>query len=402
MSRIFVEYESRRLGALAEAAGGIVFEYDREFLASGHELSPFTLPLAAGARSRDTPPSMRLPGLFEDSLPDQWGTRIMTESFRRRGMAEHLVTPLMRLVYVGRHGMGALSYMPESEGDAPPEKFSLADLYSAASTAEGGGVFDLNMLAQVGTSAGGARPKALIALNRSDRSVVSSGAGEIPDGFDAWIVKFDTTNFGDSAPVEEAYARMARAAGIGVSETCLLETTHAGKVRRHFATRRFDRENSQRIHHHSLACMLQMGPSDIDYSALLRVTRTITNDEREVWRAFRRAVFNVLAQNRDDHGKNHGFLYRNGQWSLGPAYDITFSGHLPERGMAVVGERRAAGTKQLLELAALESLDKRRAQEIINEVTETTSRWTEFAEKSGVSPLKESEIRTALRAFRTR
>jgi serine/threonine-protein kinase HipA len=401
VSRIFVEYEGQRVGALAEAAGGIVFEYDHEFLASGHELSPLTLPLASGARSRDMPISMRLPGLFEDSLPDQWGTRIMTESFRRRGVAEHLVTPLMRLAYVSKHGMGALCYAPEIDVPAPSVPISLAEVQCAAEAADAGGPIDLNALAQMGTSAGGARPKALIALNGRDTRLILSGAGTIPSGYEAWIVKFDTTKFGDAAPVEEAYARMARAAGIDVAETCLLETEHTGHVRHHFATKRFDREGSQRIHHHTLACMLQMGAGDLDYTALLRVTRRITKDEREVWRAFRRAVFNVLTQNRDDHGKNHGFLYHNGHWSLAPAYDLTYGAHLSERGMAIMGERQACGVSHLLALSDSESLDRRQSNTVIGEVRDSAAQWLKFAAEANVPPLKASEIENALRAVRS-
>jgi len=401
MSRLIVEYQGLRVGALEEALGGVAFEYDRAFIDSGHQLSPFTLSLKSGVQFRESPPSMRLPGLFEDSLPDQWGTRLMTEWFRRHGTPEHAITPLMRLAYVGRRAMGALVYTPEGDSNATPHGITLDDLYLAAAAAESGGIIDMESLVPLGSSVGGARPKALLAIATSDTKNLLPGAGEIPEGFEAWIVKFDTSKNGDWAPMEEAYACMARAAGIEMLSTRILETSHEGAVRRHFAAKRFDRKGSRRIHHHTLAGLLQLGASDLDYTEFLRATRILTKDEREVFRAYRRAVFNVLANNRDDHGKNHGFLYHDHCWRLGPAYDLTFGGNLHERGMGVVGERKNAGIKQLLELAEAESLDKHQALTVINEVSESTSRWAEFAETAGVSATKTAEIEKDLRLLRS-
>ena len=399
MNRIFVDYQGQRVGTLAEARAGILFEYDPAFIASGHQLSPLQLPLGPGLHSRDNPPSMRLHGLFEDSLPDQWGTRVMTEWFTQHGILEHTVTPFMKLAYVGRRAMGALTYTPEEEITAPPHSVSLADLYTASARAENDGPIDLNVLAQVGSSAGGAKPKALIGIHRSDPKNIIANVVELPDGFEAWIVKFDTSRTGAFAPMEEAYARMARAAGITVPETRLLQTTKNGKTRHHFAVKRFDRNGSIRIHHHTLAAIYQAGASDLDYNTFLRVTRRVTNDEREVWHAFRRAVFNVLAENRDDHGKNHGFLYQNRQWTLSPAYDLTFSGHIAKRGMALLGERGQTGTDHLVKLAEAVSLNRAEAQTVIAEVAQTIARWPEFAESAGVPTIDAAKINRVLRTL---
>jgi serine/threonine-protein kinase HipA len=136
----------------------------------------------------------------------------------------------------------------------------------------------------------------------------------------------------------------------------------------------------------------------LNYETFLRVARRLTQDEGEVWRAFRRAAFNVLASNRDDHGKNHGFLYRNRQWQLGPAYDLTFSSaqQLPERGMAILGERRAAGVEHLLRLAENEGLARRSAEGIIEQVRAGIARWREFADQVQVPVLKAAEVGHAL------
>jgi serine/threonine-protein kinase HipA len=246
----------------------------------------------------------------------------------------------------------------------------------------------------VGSSVGGARPKALIALPKSGPGRTLAGAGEIPTTHEAWLVKFDTSRDGSLGPMEEACAAMARAAGVEVPATRLIETQHGKQVRRHFAVKRFDREGDRRIQHHTLAAMMQVGGGDLGYEILLRVTRRITQDEGEVLRAFRRAAFNVLASNRDDHGKNHGFLYRDRQWRLGPAYDLTFSSpqHLRERGMAILGERVHADATHLSRLAANEGLDRRATEMIIDQVRTAVGRWREFAEQAQVPVRKAAEV----------
>lgn len=396
MSRVTVHYQGLKVGELAVARGGIFFEYAAEFIASGHELSPFHLPLGPGVKARDpSVPTMRLHGLFEDSLPDHWGRRVMMAWFRERGTPEHAVTPLMMLAYVGQRAMGALDYTPELDV-TPPGYITLPDLYAAAAEAEKGGVVDLDVLAQVGSSAGGARPKALLNLPDSGAGALLAGPAS-PDGYSSWIVKFDTTRDGIAGPLEEAYARMARAAGVDFPATRLLETKHADGVRRHFAVKRFDRDGEERLHHHTLGGLLHAGGGDLDYQTLLRATRRLTKDEREVWRAYRRAVFNVLAGNRDDHAKNHGFIYRDRVWTLGPAYDLTFTSaqQMPERGMAVCGERRAAGVEHLKKLAASESLDAKEAKRVIDEVRAVLAKWRTFADEAGVPVLTAAEVEAA-------
>lgn len=396
MSRVSVHYQGQPVGTLAEARGGIFFEYASEFIASGHELSPFHLPLGPGVKARDpSVPTMRLHGLFEDSLPDHWGRRVMMAWFRERGTPEHAVTPLMMLTYVGRRAMGALDYAPELDVTAPDE-VALPALYTAAAEAEQGGEVNLEVLAQVGASAGGARPKALLNLPDLGNGPVQAGI-VASVGYGAWIVKFDTSRDGVLGTLEEAYARMARAAGVDFPATRLLETKHASGVRRHFAVKRFDRDGAERLHHHTLGGLLHAGGGDLDYQTLLRATRRLTKDEREVWRAYRRAVFNVLAGNRDDHAKNHSFIYRNREWTLGPAYDLTFTSaqQMPERGMAVCGECRTAGVEHLKKLAKSESLDAKEAKRVIDDVRAALAQWRRFADEAGVPVLTAAEIEAA-------
>lgn len=398
MNELAVKYLGTRVGILAETRHGIAFEYDAVFLRSGHDLSPLNLPLRTGIHLRDGIGSTRLPGLFEDSLPDKWGTRIMTEWFRKQGIPEHSLTPLAQLAYIGSRGMGALTYEPPREIVDSGAAFSLADVFQACEQAEDGGPIDLEQLARVGSSAGGARPKALIAVPSDPNQPVLGGERDIPPGYDAWIVKFSGSRSPHAGAMEFAYAMMARASGIDFPETRILETERDGVRFRHFVVKRFDRKGDQRIHHHTLAGMTHMLGGDLSYETLLRVTRRVTRDEAEVWRAFRRAAFNVLASNRDDHGKNHGFLYDNGQWKLGPAYDVTFaSPHLlPERGISIAGERRNCGIDELIKLANTESLDRREVANVIEQTLHAISRWREFAKASGVPEITAAEVESVL------
>ncbi|HEX3728719.1 MAG TPA: type II toxin-antitoxin system HipA family toxin [Opitutaceae bacterium] len=392
---IQVHYDGQLVGTLADTSRGIVFEYERNFLASGQELSPLNLPLGPGLRQRAP---QQLPGLFEDSLPDSWGRRLMTEWFRRDGRGADAATPLAMLAYVGSRGMGALAYQPACELEQEKGALSLARLAEASACAEAEGKIDLAALAAVGSSAGGARPKALLALPLEGSGPILSGAGEAPSTHEAWLIKFDTSRDGTAGSMEEAYARLARAAGLEVPETRLLETRDERGARRHFAVKRFDRDRGRRIHHHTLAALCQAGGGDLDYQTFLRVTRRLTRDNDEVRRAFRRAVFNVLAGNRDDHGKNHGFLYQDRQWKLGPAYDLTFvsPAQLPERGMAIQGERRAADRSHLLRLAESEGLERRAALAVIEEVWAAILRWREFADAAQVPRARAAEVESLL------
>lgn len=394
-SPLNVSYQGERVGQLAEASVKgrrcIFFEYDPAFLRRGIELSPLNLPLRPGLITREgTQPSDKLPGLFEDSIPDRWGRQLLYDWFRRRGLPQAEITPLMMLGYVGDRSMGALSYEPE---DSPTETgaVDLTAIYREAITQDSStaGTTSLNeLLADIGSPPGGAQPKVLLALPIDGSLQCRGGAHAIPAGHEAWLVKFtpphvSLDNLGTDARMEEAYALMARAAGIELPPTRLLPTTSADGERLHFAVRRFDRENGRRIHHHTLAGLTHLPGGDLDYETLLMVTRRITRDERQVLHAFRRAVFNVMACNDDDHGRNHGFLLPNQEWHLGPAYDLTFR-KLRDRGLAVAGVRHNPTRNDLITLANRAALDRNAVASIIDEVQSSLARWPEFATQAQV------------------
>ncbi len=391
MNKVAVFYRGQSLGTLAVVRGGIFFEYTSAFLATGHELSPLALPLGSGVRARDTTPTLRLHGLFEDSLPDSWGTRVMDDWFRQQGVTPHLVDPLMRLSFIGRRGFGALEYAPAKSVDTA--RGTLDTIYTASAQMAEGARTDLALLADVGTSPGGARPKAALWFAPDLHSLAHEHDAAHPH---AWLVKFDTTSERTLGRVEYAYSLLARAAGLEMPETRLLATEHGDGRRAHFAVRRFDRSGAARVHYHSLAGLCQMPGGDLDYQTLLRVARRITRDHGEVRKAFRRAVFNVLASNRDDHGKNHGFLYDDTQrqWRLSPAFDLTFvgAGQLRERGLAVLGERSRAGLPELERLAASEGIERADCREIVDAVRAALARWPEFAAAAGLPERESAEI----------
>jgi serine/threonine-protein kinase HipA len=393
-----VQLNGRSVGRLADTEVNgrtcVFFEYDPEWIRTGLDLSPLRLPLGPGLRSREgSAPCEQLPGLFEDSLPDTWGMRPLLDWFQKRGITAHRVTPLMQLGYIGDRGMGALSYLPE-DGPETMGELDLNQIYADMLAAESGGAFT-DTLTEVGSSAGGAQPKALVGIRGDAKLQFWTGTRSLPEGFEPWLVKFSgkrTDTPGSDGRVEYAYSLMARAAGIDLPPTRLVS---AGR-RLHFAAKRFDREGSERIHCHTFARMVQTPGADLDYETLLRITAAVTKDHREVVRGFRRAVFNVLARNDDDHGRNHAFQLRDREWTLTPAYDVTFR-RLHERGLAVCGERRSVGSAQLQTLATRTDIDRATVAEIFDQVRNAISRWRKWADEAEVPATIRADIERALR-----
>lgn len=301
------------VGQLALYQGKLYFEYDPGFLHTGLELSPFSLPLKAGAVSAESTPWGGLFGLFNDSLPDGWGLLLMDRHLRSQGVETRYLTPLDRLAYMGNRTMGALTYEPARDVDTEAFEIDLGLMASSAiNIYQGRSSKLLSQIAQAGGSPAGARPKVLVHLS-GDRMI--SGEAESPQGFEPWIIKFFSDNdHPDAGRIEYAYSLMAQDAGIDMPETRLF---HDDNGRVWFGIKRFDREGQQRIHMHTLGGLLNADfrlPS-LDYIDVLRATQTLTRNATDVERAFVVMVFNVLAHNRDDHSKNFSFLMdEKGDW----------------------------------------------------------------------------------------
>ena len=398
-----------RVGAVAldPGLGYYAFEYYPDWIARHIELAPLTMPARPGRWVFPTLPEAtfhRLPALLADSLPDDFGNALIDAWLARQGVRREEMTPLDRLAYMASRAMGALEFRP-SRG--PRNRVSsaveLSDLVEGARAMLGGQFATdretesaLQSLIQVGTSAGGARAKAVIAWNRESREIRS---GQLPadPGFEYWLIKLDgigkdsELGSGESyGRIEYAYSLMARAAGIAMTECTLLEEND----RAHFMTKRFDRGDDGTKRHTLTLCDLaeldfrQRGVHD--YAQLFSAINDLDLDSDARAEAFRRMVFNVLARNCDDHTKNHSFLLNSpdADWSLSPAYDVTFAYN--PRGqwtyqhlMSVNG--RFSGIERSDLLAVADRFQVPAAARLIAEVGEAIDHWSEFASTAGVS-----------------
>lgn len=367
------------LGRLAKAPRlpHIYFEYDRAFLDTGLQLSPFKLPLKPGVMRCDESLFEGLFGLFADSLPDGWGRLLIDRMLIQKGIDPHLLTPLDRLRIIGDSGMGALRYHPAEHLTEKTHTHVDLDIISQECTAllqlddEDGHYLD-ELLSLNGAS-GGARPKILL---------------ELKDSKEAWLIKFASlTDSKDIGAIEYAYHLMAEKAGLNVPKAKLFNSKRCPG---YFGVQRFDRTTHGSVHVHSASGLLHADfryPS-LSYETLLKATSWLTKSSIETENMFKYAAFNILAHNRDDHARNFSFLmHPNGKWEVAPAYDLIFSsGPGGEHSTAIMGEGRNPGPKDLLRLAEATGLVKKeKAQEIILAVEEAVSHWPEIAVNAGVS-----------------
>ncbi len=393
--------------------GYAVFEYAPAFLKMGRDVSPIHMGLAAArvgdglftfpGLNRDT--FLGLPGMLADALPDKFGNRLIDAWLARQGRDVGSFSPVERLCYTGRRAMGALEFSPavntRLDRAVPVEIAELVALAQAIMSQRGGLDVQLGKdhaggeaimdILRVGTSAGGARPKAVIAMNAEGRVV--SGQAEAPPGYDDWLLKFDGVDdleLGEPkgyGRIEFAYHRMARAAGIDMSECRLLEEDG----RAHFLTRRFDRLKGQKIHMQSLCGLAHYDfntPGAYGYEQAFAIMRRLRLSKAEAIQQYRRMLFNVIARNQDDHTKNIAFLMdRDGKWRLSPAFDITYShnpaGRWTHQHQMTINGRRDGFTRADLTVVG-ESIGIPRPGRLIDEISTAVERWPEFAAEAGV------------------
>lgn len=374
------------LGRLALRDRQIFFEYDQGFLKRGLDVSPFRLPLKSGVQTFDGHLFEGLPGLFNDSLPDGWGRLLFDRSMRAKGFLPEEFSPLDRLAHIGQTGMGALTYEPDFSEAPRDDQINLDWLAAQSAEVLEGEAEDVlaELLALNGSSAG-ARPKALIGFDREHDHIVH-GTGALGENYEPWLVKFANSQDGlDAGAIEFAYAEMARRAGIDIPETHLFP---AAKGAGYFATKRFDRDGSKRLHMQTACGLLHSDfrtPS-LDYQDLIELTTLLTRDVREVEKMFRLAAFNVLAHNRDDHSKNFSFLMNEaGEWRLSPAYDLTFSsGPGGEQSSMVMGEGKSPGLSHLRALGEEVGIRKVLVDDIIDQTRAALADWASLAKEYGV------------------
>lgn len=375
------------VGRLAIRGRIIYFEYERSFIERGLDISPLRLPLQPGLKSFDNALFDGLPGVFNDSLPDGWGRLLFDRAFRAQGLTPAQASPLDRLAHVGASGMGALTYEPAMVADPGGDDIDLDWLAGQAlEVLEGQADEVIGELLALNGSSAGARPKAMIGYNPKT-GAMAHGQSDLAQGVEPWLVKFPNLQDGkDAGAIEYVYALMARAAGIEMTETQLFPAKRGAGF---FATRRFDRHGQKRLHAHTASGLLHADhrTSSIDYEDLTALTLRLTRDAREAEKMFRLAVFNVLGHNRDDHAKNFTYLMDEaGNWSLSPAYDLTFSsGPAGEQTTMVKGEGKAPGETHLLALAKEASLAPKDAKAIIDQTREALGQWATLAKEHGVA-----------------
>jgi len=386
------------VGRLAIDRSGAVFEYDAAFIASGSEIDPLVPPAAGPIAAREPRIFGGLHGVFADSLPDAWGEELVRRRCRREGVAYESLTSLDRLAIVGRRGMGALAYRPAIPEIADDVVDFDALARGATEILEGRDSDVLPELERLGGSSGGARPKVLVALDALGNA--RAGDDEIHDGFEGWLVKFRRSHdVSDIGPLEAAYANMARAAGIEVPDHRLIPSaTTPG----YFASKRFDRgPGGARRHVVSVAATLDIDWTvpQIDYHNLLRLVRRVTRSQDEVEQMLRRMVFNVVAHNRDDHAKQHAFIYgEDRRWRLAPAYDLSYSsGPNGQHYLAIAGEAADIGPDPIRRTAEAQDVKRRRLSAIVDEVLGAVERFPEFANTFGVSRRTIQEVQRAVR-----
>lgn len=369
------------VGRLASQRGVIFFEYHEEYIQKRIEISPFRLPLKNGVTELPLRPFEGLAGVFSDSLPDGWGRLLFDRMLRAQGILPSTITPLDRLAYVGTYGMGALVYEPDnspSEGDITIDLDQLA--IQSRAVLEGTSEEVINELLALNGSSAGARPKALIGVDKSRKRILY-GAKHLSPDFDPWIVKFPNFHDGpDAGAIEYVYALMAKEAGIVVPEVFLFPSNRGGG---YFAVQRFDREGCKRLHMHTVSGLLHSDfrTPALDYEDLLNLTGALTRDIREVEKMYRLAVFNVMAHNRDDHAKNFSFLMdESGTWKLAPAYDLTFSGGPNgEQSCTVLGEGKNPNIQHLKKLGSEAKLSSAFVDGVIEQTKQALGKWKSLA-----------------------
>jgi len=376
------------LGILADDGAALLFEYSAEALAQGLELSPLHLRLRAQAYGDFPPFQHRLPGLVADSLPDGWGLLLMNRLFRQQGVRHP--SPLDRLGFIGDGALGALRFVPSVAVDVSEPDWPLLALAQQSRQVLAGEATDaLRELALVGGSPQGARPKALVQYDvRNNRISTRSDAPGEP-----WLVKFQAQGeHKEVCAIEQLYADLARDCGLDMPNSTYFDLSPGLAA---FAVALFDREEGLRVPVHSLAGLLQVDfrlPGSTDYTTLLRATRLLTRDEREVRKAYARAVFNVLFHNRDDHPKN--FAWRLGQdrrWRLAPAFDLTFSdGPGGQHHMDVCGEGDRVEYHHLLRLASEGGVPEHFAREAIECMAAEAG---SFEQRAADYPIRRATVR---------
>ena len=430
MNTAFVKIWGELAGAVAwdEATGYATFEYDSKFKSKGWDLAPLQMPVSS-AKSIFSFPALRkqpdpaldtfkgLPGLLADVLPDRYGNELINLWLAQQGRPPESMNPVETLCFIGTRGMGALEFEPttfrESKTTFSVEIDRLVDMARKMLTKKEAFATNLQEeeekaildILRIGTSAGGSRPKAVIAYN-GKTGEVRSGQTNAPKGFEHWLIKLDGVSdvqLGASkgyGRVEMAYYNMAAACRIEMMPSGLLEENG----RAHFITRRFDREGGATKHHIQTFCAMKHFDYNLaasfSYEQLFQTLRELKLPYPDAEQMFRRMVFNVVARNCDDHTKNFAFrLKKDGKWELAPAYDVCHAYQpkhqwVSRHALSINGKRTDITKEDLLTVG--KTIKNKKAAETIEEISNIVSQWKRFADEVKVSPKLRDEIGATL------
>lgn len=412
------------IGYLRQEDNALIgFQYDKDFLSSGIEVSPVKMPLSELTYSFPDLPEATfggLPGMIADSLPDKFGNIVIRRYLENQGRTDEDLTVLEKLCYTGQRGMGALEYEPAvgiADGGVDIDIDSLtklaSDILSERENMQA--KYDDEMIGQLmqgSSSVGGARAKTLIALNPKTNEL-RSGQIDAGEGYEYWLLKFDDISNNrdkDAQPddreytkIEYAYYLMVGAAGIRMSE-CRLYRENG---RAHFMTKRFDRVGAkgEKLHMQSLCAMAHMdfnSPRIYSYEDAFDIMRHLNLPHEDFLQLYKRMLFNEYAKNYDDHTKNIAFLMdKKGVWRLSPAYDMTFSYNkgsiwVSAHQMLINGKVEDITREDFLKTAEKADLGRNEAERCIGEVREAVSRWITFAEEAGLSRKNAERIKGIL------
>ncbi|PWH85595.1 type II toxin-antitoxin system HipA family toxin [Brumimicrobium oceani] len=401
---VFLQFSQQEelVGQLILVDRKIVFKYSDAYLKTGNNLSPNQLKLNNIPQSSQEKPFNGLFGVFADSLPDAWGNLLIKKRLSADKIAFESLSALDHLTFAGKNSLGALLYRPSSDEENDTIDINLDvlnDNISDILIGESGAVID--EIFGRGGSPGGARPKIYAGFNQKTDSLIS-GIANLPEGYEHWIIKFAANvDSKDVANIEFAYYKMALASGIEMAESKIFISEERNS---YFGTKRFDRIGNDKLHMLSAAGLLHddYEYSTLDYGNLIFQTQKLTRSAQAVEQMFRRAVFNVLAHNRDDHSKNFAFLMDvSGKWSLAPAYDLTFSSSSQGYHSTACAKNYVdPGKKELMELADVFSINK--AEEVIEEIKGIVQNWRKYAGLSGVSENSIKIIEKSLKIISTR
>jgi serine/threonine-protein kinase HipA len=424
----YINLWEERVGAVAWDANTQMasFEYDQKFITNNWEVAPLKMPISQAKQIFSFPDLVRnatfkgLPGLLADVMPDKYGNQLINAWLAQNGRPENSLNPVELLCFIGTRGMGGLEFEPVNfKSNQTAFSIEMDNLVKITQEVVNNRQdFETNLnqeeqkalldVLKIGTSAGGARPKAIIAFN-DKTGVIKSGQAKAPKGFTHWLIKLDgvsDSQFGASTGygrVEMAYYLMAKACGIEMTECRLLEENG----RAHFMTKRFDREEGDIKHHIQTFCAMQHfdfnNVNSYSYEQLFQTMRLLKLPYLQAEQMFRRMVFNVMARNCDDHTKNFAFrLRKNQDWELTPAYDICHafrpgSEWVSEQALSINGKRSNISKEDIVTIA--KSMNIKKGTEIIQQTSEIIKKWTDFAEETKVEPKLKEAIKSTLITF---